>query len=138
MHRHALTDEQWAKIKPLLPRKRRGPKALRGDRDFVDAVIYRARTGLPWRDLPPRFGPWKTIYNRFANWAKRGVWAQLFAAVQLEVDASASIADASNVRAHQDAAGGKGGSNAMLWAALEEALRPSFTRSSIRGRVRST
>jgi transposase len=138
MHRHALTDEQWAKIQPLLPGKRRGPKALRGDRHFIDAVLYRTRTGLPWRDLPSRFGPWKTIYNRFANWAKRGVWGHVFTVVQLEVEPSASIADASNVRAHQDAAGGKGGSNPMLWAALEEALRRSFTRSSIPSRARST
>ena len=90
MHRHALTDEQWAKIQPLLAGKRRGPKALRGDRHFIDAVLYRTRTGLPWRDLPSRFGPWKTIYNRFANWAKRGVWGHVFTVVQLEVEPSAS------------------------------------------------
>lgn len=56
-----------------MPRQRAGPKAKLGDRLFIEAVLYRARTGLPWRDLPERFGPWKTVYNRFYNWAKRGV-----------------------------------------------------------------
>jgi transposase len=138
MHRHALTDEQWAVVKPLLPRGRPGPKSKRGDRTFIDAVLYRVRTGVAWRDLPARFGPWKSIYNRFDNWSKRGVWAHVFKALQLEIDPSISIADASVVRAHQDSSGGRGGSTAMLWAALEEAFLPSSTRSSTAKRVRST
>ena len=138
MHRHALTDAQWARLQPLLPRQETGPKAARGDRLFVEAVIFRARTGLPWRDLPERFGPWKSVYNRFANWAKKGHWATIFRELQIEVDETGSIVDGSVVRAHQDASGGKGGSDAMLWAALEEAFRPSSTPSSTRKRARST
>ena len=130
MHRHALTDAQWARLLPFLPRQRTGPKALRGDRLFVEAVIFRAKTGLQWRDLPERFGPWKSVYNRFANWARKGHWATIFRELQLEVDETGSIVDGSVVRAHQDASGGKGGSDAMLWAALEEAFQPSSTRSS--------
>lgn len=103
---------------------------MRGDRLFVDAVLYRAKTGVPWRDLPPHFGPWKTIYNRFWNWARAGRWEAIFVELQLEVDETGSIADGTVVRAHQDAAGGKGGSDAMLWAVLEEAFQPSSTRSS--------
>jgi len=109
-----------------------------GDRLFIEAVIYRAKTGLPWRDLPERFGLWKSVYNRFSNWAKRGVWAAIFRELQVEVDETGSIVDGSVVRAHQDASGGKGGSNEMLWAALEEVFRPSSTPSSTRRRGPST
>ena len=132
MHRHALTDEQWSRIEPLLPGKRTGPESIRGDRSFIDAVMYRAKTGMPWRDLPERFGPWKSVYNRFANWARRGVWAKVFKALQMRVDKSGSIVDASVIRAHQDASGGKGGANETLWVILEGVSPPRSTRSSTR------
>ena len=138
MHRHALTDEQWERIQPLLPWRAQGRKSTRGDRLFVDAVIYRAKTGVPWRDLPERFGPWKSVYNRFANWSKKGHWSTIFNELQLEVDETGSIVDGSVVRAHQDASGGIGGSNPMLWAVLEEVFQPSSTQSSIPKGVRST
>lgn len=138
MYRHALTDEQWKRLQPLLPQVRTGPESKRGDRLFIDAVLYRAKTGVPWRDLPERFGPWKTVYNRFNRWAKLGVWAKVFKALQMHDDEIGSIVDGSVVRAHQDAAGGKGGSDAMLWAALEEVFQPSSTPSSTRKRGRST
>ena len=128
MHRHALTDEQWARLEPLLPRRANGRKSTRGDRLFIDAVLFRAKTGVPWRDLPERFGPWKSVYNRFANWATKDHWATIFRELQIEVDETGSIVDGSVVRAHQDAAGGKGGSNEMLWDALVEVFRQSSTR----------
>lgn len=128
MHRHALTDEQWARLEPLLPKRSNGRKSTRGDRLFIDAVLYRAKTGVPWRDLPERFGPWKSVYNRFANWAAKDHWAQIFRELQLEVDEIGSIVDGSVVRAHQDAAGGKGGSSAMLWDALVEVFRRNSTQ----------
>jgi len=114
MPRHALTDWQWSQLEPLLPKDRPGPKTKRGDRLFIDAVLYRAKTGIPWRDLPQRFGPWKTVYNRFNNWALRKVWERIFLAVQSAPDPTGSIADATIVRAHQDAAGGKGGSKSIV------------------------
>ena len=138
MHRHALTEAQWARLLPILPRQVSGPRATRGDRLFIEAVLFRAKTGLPWRDLPERFGPWKSVFNRFSNWARKGHWATIFRELQLEIDETGSIVDGSVVRAHQDASGGKGGSDAMLWAALEEAFRPSSTLSSTRKDVRST
>ena len=138
MHRHALTDAQWRRLQPVLPKQKAGPAAIRGDRLFIEAVLYRARTGLPWRDLPERFGPWKSVYNRFSNWAKRGYWQAIFRALQEEEDEIGSIVDGSVVRAHQDAAGGKGGSNEMLWAALVEAFQPSSMPSSTPKRARST
>jgi len=128
MARHALTDEQWCRVEPLLPRRPQGRKSYRGDRLFIDAVLFRAKTGVPWRDLPERFGPWKSVYNRFANWASKDHWATIFRELQLEVDEIGSIVDGSVVRAHQDAAGGKGGSSEMLWDALVEVFRQSSTR----------
>jgi transposase len=138
MHRHALTDEQWARLQPLLPSRAQGRKAIQGDRLFVDAVVYRAKTGIPWRDLPERFGSWKSNYNRFRNWAMKDVWAQVFRELRVDVDETASIVDGSVIRAHQDASGGKGGSNTMLLGALEEVFRPRSTRSSTRKAGRST
>ena len=138
MRRHALTEEQWRRLQKALPEQKTGPASTLGDRLFIEAVLFRAKTGMPWRDLPERFGPWKSVYNRFNNWAKKGHWERIFKELQLEVDESGSIVDGSVVRAHQDASGGKGGSEAMLWAALEEVFRPSSTSSSIPKRGRST
>lgn len=113
MRRHELTDEQWAKIEPLVHRYGRTSKL--GDRNFVNAVIYVMKTGTPWRDLPERFGNWKTVYNRFANWSKAGHFERIFKALRMEVDETGSLVDATIARAHQDACGGKGGSRETLW-----------------------
>ena len=78
MHRHALTDEQWDRLQSVLPRQRFGPRSRIGDRQFVDAVLYRGKTGIPWRDLPERFGPWKAVHTRFSRWAESGVWERVF------------------------------------------------------------
>jgi transposase len=138
MHRHELTNEEWQRIQPLLP-PARGRRSLKGERRFISGVYWLVRTGCPWRDLPRRYGHWKTVYNRFNNWSKRGVWERLFKAVQVDPNPpvpgvappEASILDGTIVRAHLDAAGGKGGSNTMLWDTLVEVFRPSFTQSSI-------
>ena len=113
-HRHALTDAQWKLLSGVLPR-RRGPAPKLGDRLFIDAVLYRLKTGCPWRDVPRRFGPWKTVYNRFALWSRRRHWEAIFKCLQVEFDEEGVLLDASIVRAHQDAAGGKGGSSKTLW-----------------------
>jgi transposase len=128
VRRHELSDSEWKRIEGLLPTQP-GPRSKRGDREFVNAVIWRVRTGVPWRDLPERFGAWQTIYNRFSRWAKRGVWGHLFKELAIEVDDAGSLVDATVVRAHQDAAGGKGGSDEIILAVLEEAFRPRSTRS---------
>lgn len=107
MNRHALTDEEWQIIEARIPR-RFGPASKLGDRNFVDAVVWLARTGAPWRDLDSDFGPWKTIYNRFRDWVLRGWWKDIFRGTTVDEEAG-SILDGSVVRAHQDAAGGDGG-----------------------------
>jgi transposase len=105
--RHSLTAEQWDTILPRLP-QRRGPRSDADDLIFINAVVWLARTGAPWRDLDPGFGPWKRIYNRFRRWARRGWWHDIFRGLPFEEDVG-SILDASIVRTHQDAAGGAGG-----------------------------
>ena len=82
MARKILRDDQWARIKDLLPGKP-GDKGVTAadNRLFVEAVLWLLRTGAPWRDLPPEFGRWRTAYLRFARWHKSGVWARLFQAV---------------------------------------------------------
>lgn len=127
MHRHELTDQQWSQLAGLLPITP-GPQSKRGDRNFLNAVMWRLKTGAPWRDIPERYGSWKTIYNRFARWAKRGAWERIFKQLQVDDDVG-SLIDGSVIRAHQDAAGGKGGSDAIIWAVLEEVFPPRFTQS---------
>src|SRR5512138_3123 len=100
MHRHALSDAQWVRLQPHLPRQSTGPKATRGDRLFVEAVLFRAKTGLPWRDLPERFGPWKSVYNRFRNWSRKGIWSRIFQALRVQLDEHGCIVDGSVIRAH--------------------------------------
>ena len=133
-----MSEEQWRRVKAAIPKQKSGPEAWRGDRLFIDAVLFRAKTGMPWRDLPERFGSWKSVYNRFNNWAKKGQWEAIFKALQLEVDEVGSIVDGSVVRAHQDASGGKGGSRATPSAVLAEVIRPNSTPLSIPRAVPST
>src|SRR5216683_89047 len=85
MRRHELTDSEWERIRPLLGR-RSGPRSRRGDRDFVNAVIWRVKTGVQWRDLAERYGSWKTVHNRFHRWARTGRWESIFKALRLDVD----------------------------------------------------
>ncbi|QQR43660.1 IS5 family transposase [Myxococcus xanthus] len=108
MRRHELSDAEWSSIEPLLG-SRSGPPLKRGDRDFINVVIWRVKTGVQWRELPERLGHWKTVYNRFHRWAKTGRWEAIFKALRLDVDVLGSLADASVVREHQDASDGKGG-----------------------------
>jgi putative transposase len=108
VHRHELSDGEWAKIESLLPKQGGRPSEM-GDRNFVNAVLWIAKTGAPWRDLPGRFGPWKTIYNRFRRWANADVWRDIFRAVAVTDDEMAGILDSTVIRAHQDASGGRGG-----------------------------
>ena len=93
----------------VLEPRRRGPPSLRGDRNFINAVIWIAKTGAPWRDLPERFGSWKTVFNRFSAWSDAGRWNGIFKALAITDDEVGSLMDGSVVRAHQDSCGGEGG-----------------------------
>lgn len=108
MARFDLTDREWAVIAPLLPNKPRGVKRT-DDRRVLNAIFYTLRTGSPWRDLPERYGPYTTAYNRFNRWAKAGVWLRVFEALAAASPQSMQLIDSSIIRAHQHAAGGKKG-----------------------------
>ena len=134
MDRHQLTDVEWARIEPLLPpeRGRRGRPATLPHRQFMDAVVYMAKTGLPWRDLPERFGPWKTIFNKFSRWNAKRVFERILEVFAKDADDESSMADSSYVRAHQHSAGGKGGSKINALDGLAEALQRKSTLSTDR------
>ena len=110
MIRHELTDAQWLRIEHLVPGKK-GDRGRHGEdnRLFVDAVLWIARAGAPWRDLPPAFGNWNSVFQRFRRWAKKGVWERIFNALVESPDFEYLIIDSTIVRAHQHAAGAKGG-----------------------------
>ena len=106
MRRHALRDDQWERIKDLLPgRPGHVGVTAKDNRLFVEAVLHRYRTGIPWRDLPERFGHWKAVRTRFSRWAKSGVWDKLFQHLTGEADNEHAMLDSTIVRAHQHSAG---------------------------------
>lgn len=131
VRRHELTDEEWARLAPLLPsEKPRTGKPNKDHRLVVNGILWRLGTGAPWRDLPERYGPWQTVYTRFRRWRLAGVWDRVFAAVQREADAaghvdwSVQFVDGSVVRAHQHAAGAKGGTQRPRRSAGARAASP--------------
>jgi transposase len=131
MRRHELSDEEWGRIEALLPaeRGRRGRPQELSNRRFLNAILYIAKTGVPWRDLPERFGPWRTVYSRFTRWNARGIFQSVIDHLGQHADHAANLADGSYVKAHQDAAGAKGGPAARTLDALAAALPPRSTHS---------
>ena len=109
MNRHGLRDDQFARIEQLLPGRPGyvGRNSDRGNRLFVEAVIWKFRTGVPWRDMPTRFGAWKNIHTRFSRWATKAVWESLFKALADDPDNEYAMIDATIVRAHQHSAGAR-------------------------------
>ena len=105
--RYELTDEQWQQIEPLLPGKEGDPGRTAADnRLFLNAVLWIARTGAPWPDLPERFGKYNSVFQRFNRWSKKGVWQDVFEPLQ-DPDLEWLMIDSTSVRAHQHAAGQK-------------------------------
>lgn len=109
MRRHEIPEEQWERIKDLLPGKDGDPGVTAKDnRLFLNAVLWIARTGAPWPDLPERFGKYNSVWRRFDRWAKKGVWERVFRALQ-DPDLEWLLLDSTVARAHQHAAGAKKG-----------------------------
>jgi transposase len=131
MHRHELTDEEWSRMEPLLPPRigSRGRPQQLTDRQFINAIVFIAKTGVPWRDLPQRFGSWQTVYARFCRWNERGVFEAILKALSRDADNESSLVDSSAVRVHQHAAGGKGGPKFNALDALAQAFPPKSTLS---------
>ena len=116
--RSAVSDPGWERIAPLLPGKATDPGATGKDnRLFLEAVLWRVRTGLPWRDLPTAFGRWNSVFQRFRRWARAGVFERLFERLSGEPDFEYALVDGTIVTAHQKASGARGGPEARPSAA---------------------
>jgi len=118
--RYELSDRQWDCIRDLIPGKAGDPGRTGVDnRLFVNGVLWVLRSGAHWHDLPPRYGKWKSVHKRFTRCAKAGVWERIFAALTADRDNDYLMLDSTLVRAHQQAATGKGGTGTRLWGAPE-------------------
>ena len=110
MIRLILTPEQWNRVELLLPGKKTDPgMTAKDNRLFLEAVLWIARTGAPWRDLPDAFGNWNSVWRRFRRWATKGVFEQVFASLSGDPDFEYVIIDGTIVRVHQHGTGAKGG-----------------------------
>ena len=134
-HRHELTDEHRARLEPLLPNPGRGPQP-RDRRRLLNGMLWIHATGAQWRDLPERYGPWRTVASQFYRWVQAGVWDTVLRALQQQADTagrldwSAHFVDGMVIRAHQHAAGArrvKGGSISKRSGGAEAASVPSST-----------
>ena len=106
--RYALRDDQWEKIKDFLPgRKGSVGRTAKDNRLFFEAVLYRYRAGIPWRDLPERFGDFRVVHTRFTRWSRQGVWERIFQILAEDADNEYAMIDSTIVRAHQHSAGAK-------------------------------
>ena len=135
-HRHAISDVDWDRIKDLLPgRPGQTGWLARDNRLFLDAVLWVAKTGAPWRDLPERLGKWNSVWKRFDRWARKGTWRRVFVALQ-DPDLEWLILDSTIIRAHPHAAGakkkrtGRGGKASRPSAAAAAGSGPRSTRGS--------
>ena len=111
--RYEITDEEWERLRPLLPAAtpKRGGR-WRDHGQVLNGILFRTRAGIPWRDLPERYGPWETVYKRFARWEADGTWARIEAHLRVEADRAGELdwaaqIDSTVVRAHQHAAGAR-------------------------------
>ncbi len=136
MHRHALNDREWMRLRPLLPQRRTG-RPPRDHRLILDALLWLGKTGAPWRDLPERFGPWRSVATRFYRWTRSGLRERILAELRRVADAAGGIdwdvhmVDGTSVRAHRCAAGAIGGGSARRWAAAGAGSAASCTSAAI-------
>ena len=116
IRRYELSDFEWSIIAPLLPNKPRGVARV-DDRKVLNGIYWRLRTGSPWADIPERYGPYTTCYNRFVRWRRAGVWDRILAAVTAAYDGNVQMIDSTSVRVHQHAANSKKATRIAVWAA---------------------
>jgi transposase len=122
-----FSDEQWARIEPLLPTNTRGLKRV-DDRRVLSGIVHVIRSGCRWCDCPAEYGPAKTIYNRFVRWARRGIWERIFAELAKCSDQPERLLiDSTIIRAHRTASGGKGGRSIRPLVAASAAGPPRST-----------
>jgi len=116
MSRSDMTDFEWEFIKCVLPNKSRGVPRV-DDRRVINGIFYALRVGCPWRDLPPQYGPYTTVYNRFNRWSKAGIWDRVMEAVADAQNADVVMVDGTSIRVHHSAATLKKKTNAAAWGA---------------------
>jgi len=137
MGRYELSDREWKAIEPHLPNKPRGVPRV-DDRRVLNGIFWVLRSGAPWADLPERYGPRTTVYNRFNRWRKAGVWDRLMDAIVEAHDGEVQMIDTSIVRVHQQGATAKRGVKIDVWVVPEADSPPKSTRSSTRRGGRSS
>ena len=113
LRRYELTDEEWFRIEPLLPPENTGKQGCprKDNRIIMNGIVWLARSGAPWRDLPERYGSWKTVYSRFRKWIDDGILDNIFRILSLEAELEELSIDASIIQAHQHSAGAKKGAS---------------------------
>ena len=122
-----LSDAQWARIEPHLPTGLTGPERA-DDRRVISGIVHMLQCGARWRDCPPEYGPYTTIYNRFNRWSKRDRWQAIFSVLASDTTEPVKLAlDSTSIKAHRSAAGGKGGRRAKPSGALAADARRKFT-----------
>jgi transposase len=121
--RFDLTDDEWALLEPLLPSRRKSARV--DDRRILNAIFYILRTGAPWRDLPERYGPYTTAYNRFNRWSRRGIFKRIFDRLATKSRDSLHMIDSTIVKVHRAASGAKGGRRRSISASAAVGGRPS-------------
>ena len=106
-----MTDEEYEQVKELLPAERTGKQGRprKDNQTMLNGMIWITRSGAPWRDLPERYGPWESVYSRFRKWTEDGILDNIFRVLTLDADIESLMEDSTIVRAHQSAAGEKGG-----------------------------
>jgi transposase len=135
-----LTDAEWELVGPLLsPERRRPGRPGHDNRRILDGILWRAREGARWRAVPKRYGKWNSVWRRFARWRDLGVFEAVFAALAKSgaAEERVQMLDSTVIRAHQHAAGAKGGRTAKRWAARAGASRPSSTCAATPAACRS-
>lgn len=124
MKRHELSEAQWARIKDLFPpeKKPHGGRPGKSNREMLNGILYWLNTGVPWRDLPERFGPWQSVYSRFRAWTLAGVWEKVLAGLIAQdlVDEKALMLDSTTIKVHQHASGVKKGATTKQPGAVGE------------------
>jgi transposase len=127
--RFDVSDEEWAVLEPLMPASRKSTRV--DDRKIMNAIFFVLRTGIPWRDLPERYGPYTTAYNRFNRWSRREVWKHIFETLAAKSRDGLFLIDATIVKAHRAASGAqKGGNKHKPSASVAAAAPPRSTRWS--------
>ena len=130
LRRYEITDSEWSRVVDLLPPENTGKRGRpsKDNRTILNGMIWIARSGAPWRDLPERYGPWKTVYSRFRKWIEDGIFDNIIRVLSMDVDLSELSLDGSIVQAHQHSAGAKKGGLQPKSDTAEEEQAPKYTQ----------